>query len=355
MSPATLQLIPAGECPDITLMERADEMVVWTGFSQKIENLKASAEAALTTNPEDPASAKLARAARLALKTARVEIDKKRKELGDYHLRKTQAINAEAKQLVAIIEPYEERLLEVEKYAERKEAERKAELAAERTAELSKFTIVSAAIDYAALTQEEYDQMLGAAKVAHQARLELEKRIEAERLAKQQAEEAERKRIAEENERLRKEAAEREAQIAKERAEEEVTRRQAEEQARKEREAIEAKAAEELRAVNEKARIEREAAEAKASIEREAREKAERELAEKNAAEEKARKEQAAAERKAKAAPDRQKILAISGQVSRIQFPEMETEDGKAALINIIKQTQAFAKWIADRAKELEK
>lgn len=345
---ATTEVIPADQGPDIEAMDRADSLAIWNGYLQKFEELKASADAVLTADPANPTNSKLARVARLSLRAARIEIEKKRKELGDYHLRKTQSINSEANKLKALIEPYEEKLQAIEDYAERMESERLAKLAQERTSALSEFTTISPAINYAALTEEEFAAMLNDARLAHEARIAEAKRIEEERIAKEKADAEAREAQRLENERLRKEAAEKDAALKAEREAAEKARIEAETKARKEREAIEAKA-----------RVEREAAEAKAKAEREAMEKLEAkiaaDLAAKKAEEERIRKEREKAEKKAKAAPDKQKLIAFAATVRALVVPEMSTEAGKTAGVAIAGQVEGFAKWIEGKIAEVEK
>lgn len=258
----------------------------------------------------------------------------------------------------------EARLDEIEKAAERVEAARKEKLKAERTAELAQFGVNGQFYSLENLPDADYAQLLAQSKLAHETKLAAEakakedariaaEKAEEERKSREAAELAERERIKAEaerlrieNERLAKEREVAEAAAKAEREKIEAAAREAAEVARKEKEAAEAKAAAELKAAQEKAKQEREAIEAKAraeaeeaarvaKIEREKREALERAEAERVAAEQKRIAEEKSALARAAAAPDRDKLAAIGVHITQIQWPEMETEDGKLALRRI--------------------
>ncbi|OPZ32272.1 MAG: hypothetical protein BWY98_01358 [Tenericutes bacterium ADurb.BinA155] len=347
-------------------MDRADSLAIWTGYKERFESLKASADSALALDPENAASCKMARVARLELRGVRIEIEKKRKELGDNYLRKTQAINAAAKELKELIEPYEAKLLEIEEHAERVESERKRVLTQERTAALVAVNGSLTGLNLGDLPEEQWAEMLAGAKLVHEAKLAEAAKIEAERIAKEKADAEERERIRIENEKLKSEAEAREKQLAEERAEAERKAKEAAEKARKEREAIEAKAkaereeaekkaAAERAEIEAKARAEREAAEAKAKAEREAREKLEAEKKAREEAEAKAQAEREKAARKAAAAPDAEKIKSFAETVRALKLPGFSTEAGKLTAAEVAAKVESFAKWIETKAEELSK
>lgn len=208
------------------------------------------AKAIVVTKPTQTAEMEMARTGRLFLKEKRVAVEKARKELKEQALREGKAIDGIANVLKALIVPIEEYLDQQEHFVE---------------------------------IQEE--------KKREAMRLEVEKRIEEERIAKEkeEAEALEKARI--ENECLKKEAIEREkkaaaerkkqeAKLVKERAAREAERKEAEKKARIEREKQEkklaaerAKAEKERKAAEEKARTEREKAKAKAEAERKEKER----------------------------------------------------------------------------------
>lgn len=88
---AETELVPAGTGPDLEQMDRADAPAIWSGYLEKFTSLKASADSVLASDPSNPMSAKLARTARLEFRKARIEIESKRKELGETYLRKKKA------------------------------------------------------------------------------------------------------------------------------------------------------------------------------------------------------------------------------------------------------------------------
>lgn len=195
------------------------------------------AKALVVTNETQKAEMEMARTGRLFLREKRIAIENVRKELKEQALREGKAIDGIANILKALIVPIEEYLEHQEKFVE--------------------------------IQEEKKREVL---------RLEVEKRIEEEQIAKEKAyaEELEKKRI--ENEKLKKEAEIREKKIAEERKkqEEALAKERAKAAAEK------AKADAETKAIEEKARKEREAQEkelakikAKAEAERkEAEEKA---------------------------------------------------------------------------------
>lgn len=335
--------------PDIETLDRADALAIWEDYRSKLEKLKTTAETLVVTDASQVAEMKLARATRLTLKDLRVSIEKKRKELGEAYLRKTQRINADAKTLKDLIEPLEERLLEQEKFAERAEEKRKAELKATREAILKPFGVDTILYPLSDMPEEEFQKLATGLKAAHEAELEAERKAEEERQAKAKAEAEERERIRLENERLKKEAEERERAAAEERERARKEREAIEEKARQERAAIEAAAAAERKkaeaarkAAEEQARKEREARE---RIEAEERSRREREEAEKKAAEE--------AARKAAAAPDRDKLEAFAKSLRALTLPELTTDGGKAASTEVRAKIQKFAAWVEGLAASI--
>lgn len=298
-------------------------------WEQKINGLN-------VTDINQKAKMKMAGEARKFLKAKRVDIEKTRKELKEQSLREGQTIDSIARILKNLIEPLEEKAGEIETYAERMEAKRKAELEAARLEELQKYDFqYNTGFDLGAMDETMYSNLLEGCKKAYNDRIEAERKAEEERIAREKAEAEERERIRKENERLKAEAEERERQIAAERAKAEAERKAIEEQARKEREEAEAKAAA-LRAEQERAlQAEREA---KAKIEAELKAKQQeedrirREQEEKIKTEEKARKE---AERKARNAPDKEKLLALIASIEAIAMPDVKSEEAQAIIADV--------------------
>jgi len=226
------------------------------------------AKTIVVTDAGQTADMKMARVGRLELREKRIAIEKTRKELKEQSLREGKAIDGIANVLKALIVPIEDYLGEQEKFTEIQAQKEVARLVAEAEA-----------------------------------------KAEAERLAKEQAECEEQERISKENERLKREAAKKEkARLALE-AKVEAERVAKEKALADERAKVEAERiarekiyAEERAKAKEKARLEREKVESAARAEREKAEKEQRRLqAEKDAAEKAARDERKKAEAEKKA------------------------------------------------------
>ena len=169
---------------------------------------------------------KMARTGRLFLREKRIAIESTRKELKEQALREGKAIDGIANVLKALIVPIEEYLEQQERFVEIKAA---AEVEARR--------------------------------------IEIEKRIEEERITKEKAEAEERERIRKENIRLQKEAEEREKAIAAERAKVEAERQRKEKELAEERVRVEAeRQAEREKAEAERAKVEAEKAAVEAKL-----------------------------------------------------------------------------------------
>lgn len=330
----TLEIV-AGDGPDVDQMARAESPAVWNEYETKLVSLRQSADAVLKLDPANPESSKLARVARLSLRSVRIDVEAKRKELTEFHLRKKQSIDSEAKTIKEAIEEYENKLKAIEDHAERVEAERLAKLRSDREAEMRALGWVGM-FDLATLSDDDFAKMLAGQK-GEVERIEAEKKAAEEaRIAKEKAEAEERERLRKENEAMRAAAEAREKEIAAERERVEKARKEAEEKARKEREAIEAKAKAEREEAERKAaaekaeadrlaKIEREKIEVKAREEREAREKAEAEIARQKKAEEDRIAEEERKKAEAAAAPDKEKLIALAEVVRAIEIPEFAT------------------------------
>jgi hypothetical protein len=361
-------------------------------------------KAAMVTKPEDRTHQKLAREVRLGLRSVRCDVENTRKKLKADSLARGKAIDGFANVLKYLCEPVEEKLLEVEQFAERQEAARIAQLVSDRTRALVAVEADPTAYNLGVMDDDTFALVLEAAKKRRADRIEAERKAEADRVAREQAEAAERERIRVENARLKKEAEEREAvaeaerkaayeelmriegERAKERAEAEKARKAAEAKAQAERDAIEAKARTEREKAEADARKARQAAEAQAraekakaearikaerekmeavlNAERHAREKVEREAAEarrkeaeriaaEQLAESKRKAAEAEAARKAATAPDREKIMALAAAVRSLTIPHCATEAGRAACAIIDEQCGKFAAWIENQAEAL--
>ncbi|OQA54720.1 MAG: hypothetical protein BWY42_01641 [Candidatus Omnitrophica bacterium ADurb.Bin277] len=299
--------------------------------------------------------------AKMEVKSRRIDVEKKRKELKEDALRYGQAIDAEAKRLTALLSPIEDHLETEEKvYLDQKAAEKaeKERIAAEkyqaRIDRLCSFgatfngtmfnaygnVISGKAIE--AATDESFEEFIGKIAVAKEAddlRRAEEERVRLEEEARIQQikaeQEAERARLAEEAERLR---------LEQEAIEKEKKRLEDEEKAR--RKAIADAEAERLR----QEELERAKKEAAEKAVKEAREKAEKERAAEALRQEKAR---LAAERKAARAPDKVKLLKLADDLDAFQVPDVKTDDGKAIALWVVTELTALVAELREKAGAL--
>ena len=302
------------------------------------------------TDVSEVAKMKMAREGRLFLKDKRVAVEKTRKALKDSSLREGQTIDAIAKILTNLIVPIENDLEQKEKFAEIKEAERKAALKTAREAELTPFAeFVPAGLDFGSMTVENYTIILNGAKTQLQAKKDAEAKAEADRIAKEKADadERERQRIEAENTRMQLEA-ERERVAARER-ELEIERQKAAQ--------IQAEANEKMIAAQNEAhrlQAEKDAENHRLLLK----------IREKEAAEEQAKRDEHArieadakarerAAKKAAAAPDKEKLLALAGQIDNLNLPELKTEDGRAILKNVLTLINKLTGYIHEQVETL--
>ena len=174
------------------------------------------AKAIVVTSPTQEADMERAREGRLILKDKRIALEKARKELKEQALREGKAIDGIANVLKALIIPIEEHLYKQENFVKIQEEEK---------------------------------------REAH--RLEVEKRMEEERIAAEKKAAREQERIKRENTKLKKEAEERDKKAAEEKKRQEEKLAKHKTKTNKEKEALEEKNRKEREASEEKAHIER--------------------------------------------------------------------------------------------------
>ena len=275
--------------------------------------------------PEDKKNYAVVKSARARVGSLRASIEKERKDKKSGAIEYGRQLDAEAKQLTAILEEIENPLRDQvaaidaihEAEAAKVQAAKDAK-AKERETALADvgitLSITEAPLFLYSMTDEDFAAKLDDATFAYntQKEREAEKEAELNHLREQEAarqekerkeQEAEKARVAEEGRKLREERAAFEEQ---------------------QRQAREAEADKRLQEQAEQARKEgeergRQAAEAKALRDREA--EAELEAA-----------RQAREEREAAAKPDKDKLTAYIGKLRDVAQPEMATEDGKALL-----------------------
>ena len=278
-----------------------------------------------------------ARDLRLKIAKVRTDADKARIGAKAEYLRANNAIQGAYNAVLYVTKTKEEKLLAIEKHQERIEAERKVKLKEERELALVKYEVETEHIKLGEMSLEVWKTYFEGVKAQYENKIAAEKKVEAERVAKENAEREEQERIRKENEQLKAEKAKKEKEAdAETKAREErvetfktrlleegydeindsfykkahtVTSEQLlkltesefnnritevnvilkkQEEAEVKQKALEEKARKEREIAAEKARKEREEAEAKAKKEKAAKEKVEAELQAKKDAEIKA-------------------------------------------------------------------
>jgi hypothetical protein len=297
---------------------------------------------------------KQARDLRLKLVKVGTAMEKMRKDAKEESLRTGKVIDGMANVIkFTVIEPQKDRLEQMEKFAERAEAERKAKLKALREELLAPFMADTTFYDLSNMPEETFAQLLDSSRLAHESRIAAAKKAEEDRIAAEAARIAEEKRIREENERLRKEAEEQAKAQAAERAKAEAERRAVEEAARKEREAIQAKAEAERKEAAAKAQAEHDRLQAIAAEERAKAAKLEAEARAKAEAEFARQKAEEAAAKKAARAPDKAKVVKLAEVVKAIALPECSTPEGKELVRKIGMELMNIADRVAKAAEQL--
>lgn len=181
MQPGALELVPAGEGPDVSTLATAgsNPLAVFDQYRAELEKLKATAEKLTVTSIDQTLEIKMAGEARLALKKLRCEVERKRKELGADALERKRRIDSAGNSLIALIEPLERRMQEQEDFVEREEA-RLAELRRqERTALLEPLGVENIHLLSLAGMDEAAFQMLVQGATAAKKQREEEARIAA--------------------------------------------------------------------------------------------------------------------------------------------------------------------------------
>lgn len=268
---------------------------------------------------------KSARELRLKLVKVRTGIADIHKSEKAFFLASGKFIDALKNKLTTPIEQMEEKLMEIEKYEQKLESDRKAKLKTDRLELLAPYEVDVQFVSIEEMTDEQFAGFLSTNKTAFEAkkeqerlaelaRIEAEKKAEAERLERErlEAERIEAQRL--ENERLKKEAEAREKELAAER------KRLADEQAKKD--------------AAQKAELERLA---KEQAEKDRLAKIESDRLAKIAAEEKAKSDKLAAELKAKQEAEDK---ALADEKARIEAEENERKAKEQALANADDQTK---------------
>ena len=364
-------------------------------FYEKAEEWKSKAESLVVTDVSQTKEMGEARTARLALKEIRVNVEKKRKELKEDSLKKGQAIDKVAGMLKSLIEPIETHLENQEKFAEKKETERKANLKAERLEKILPYSGDMPLSDLGEMGEQQFSALYEGLKLAHENRIaeakkeEERKMLQEQRKAKEdyryrkmaelglqwngaefifrdinfhwtdlvcmedaefekyfaQAKERKAKieqKDADEKEALRLDAIKKQKELDDERkANEEKLKKEREESAERERK---------LKEEQEAKLKEERAAKAKLEAELKAKQKLEQEEKDKIEAEAKAK---ILAEKKAAKAPDKDKLLRFAGALLRLHCEELKTQDANAILVRAQTELKKLSQTIIKSANEL--
>lgn len=261
----------------------------FSGFLDEARKWESEAKKIIITDASQKVEMAKARSARLALKNIRVNAENVRKELKENALREGKAIDGIANIIKAVIVPIEEHLEKQEKFVEMQIEAEKEKLNSERIVSLSQYIADVSMYNLKDMSVAGFNELLSNAKLAHDARVEAEKKAEAERLSQEKAKQEEYERNKAEVERLKKEAEEKAKEQAKLKAEQDK----------------------------------------KLKAEQEAREKLEAELKSKKVAEEKSKKEaeekakaEAEAKRQSELAPDKDKLISFSEQIKALKAPK---------------------------------
>ena len=364
-----------------------DEQKVQTieqAFSPKIEERKLLSEiyAEIIKSELTPELCKRAKETRLKLVKVRTGIAEIHKTQKAFYLAAGRFVDAWKNKETEPVEQMEAQLSEIENHYINLEKERIEKLDAQRKVECLEFTD-SPVVDLGSMDDFVYASYLKGLKEEFDARKEAERKAEEKRLRQEEIKRLheQRKNMAipyyqfwsefekslnfgeqsqgdfdafmERNKKAKAEFDDEQLRIKAELEAEQKARIEAEKRAaaeRKAKEEAEAKAkAEQERLIaieREKQRKLKEEIEARAAAERKAKEEAEA----KAKAEQKARIE---AERKAKAAPDKEKLLALIAKFEAIEIPELTTEEASAIAENIKVLVSKLTGYITEKAKQL--
>jgi len=299
---------------------------------------------------QDITDPKEARSVRLQIKNLRVAVEKKHKEMKADSLLFGRAVDGAKNIFLAISQPIERSLDEIEKQEERRIAAELAERQESRRAQIIDYIDPFIQVpDFSNLTDEQFAQVASDSRALYEMKQAAIRKAEEERIEREKKEVEEREAQRLENIKLKAEAEAREKAMQAEREKMEAERAEIERKAALECAEAEKKLKAEAEAL---AKLEAEVSKVKAEAERIQREAEEKRLAEIEAqiAKEKAEKEESA---KKAAAPDKEKIIEFSKFIDGIETPKATTEKGKAICKDIESKTKSFAKWILTQAAEI--
>jgi len=184
----------------------------FAGMFDAVERWQSAAKALVVTHEDQTMTMKTARALRLEIKAARVELDKRRKAMKEGILLEGRAIDGAYNVFVSLSDPLEKHLLDQETFGERAAKARSDALQAARSAALQALGVSPLAMpaELGALTEAEWEMILGEAREAkaareEKARLAEEARVEAAKIVAQREAEARAQRLKDDAERKARE------------------------------------------------------------------------------------------------------------------------------------------------------
>jgi hypothetical protein len=274
---------------------------MFTPMLAQMENLEVQYNEVLKQeiNPE---TCQMAKDLRLSYVKVRTGTDKIHKELKAFYLNGGRFVDAFKNTQAFASGEKEKTLKAIEDHFENMEHERTEKLRVDRLAMIKPYTEIEP-LALGHMEQAVFDNLLNGFKVAYEVRIAAEKKAEEDRIAKEKAEADERARIKADNERLIKEAEERErlAEIERKKQAQILAEQKAESDKREKELQI------------------------KADKERKERERLAAEIKAKEDAEKEAEKKRKAEEKKAKLAPDKNKLLNFMQTINDLPRPEVKS------------------------------
>lgn len=313
-------------------------------FAPFMITLKQLSDKAATINHKEPSvlDAKLAREVRLAMAKNRTTSEKVKNDNKAALLAEGNLIQNLYNVIANTSKLSEADLDAVEKFAENKEKQRKAELAIERAAMFEPYGTDLTGYDLGGMADNVFADLLESQKLLHEKRVSEAARVEAERIAAEKAELERQAALKAENERLAAEARVAAAELEAERSR---TARLAKIEQDK-ADALAKENAAKLAAIEAENKRVRDKAATELKASQDAAAKAQAELQAKKAAEDKAEAERLAAEKKAAKAPVKEKLSVAVNNLTLV-LPESEITSDIMAKFN------GFKTWALQQIQSL--
>jgi hypothetical protein len=290
---------------NVSVEKRNEVQTVLNNVFNGVAKMREQLDSVTVTDANDKVNMKLANTIRLGVRQVRLEAEKtfdaKRADVQQQMLSyKTEdSLWLKAKQTMQILtKEIEENARWKEETKARFEAEQKELKVQQRMLKVAKVAPEMARSEFENMSDETFEMFFSGIEKAYNDKIEAEKKAEAKRIEKENAEIAERERIRKENEQLKAKAEAKEKQLIAERAKAEAAR---------------------IAAAKAKAEKDKLKAELKAEADRKENE----------------RKAKEAAEKKAKNAPDKEKLLEIARNIDNIAIPEIKSEDAQKILSDV--------------------